>query len=714
MNLAAYNMLSYLKHKKTPILLGLLTLALFLWVEVSQGFLYRAVDRLESMVYDAKLRHLNPFEKADNQSKVVIIAIDEASLQAYGQWPWSRLVLVDLIEKLKSYEVTLIGLDLVFSEPTLAEHDQLLAQKIAETESVLGYILHNQSQLTSRTPVKYIRPLEQTLLDKSTIPQLSGITTNLQPIHEAAKSSGFLSTFRDPDGSLRRVPLVLRFENKMYTAFSFEMARQFLLVDSPKLILGQLGKQKVLEAIRLDAMTIPVTTNGEFLVPYRQQSFPQVSAKEVLQQQVQKEQLQNAVVVVGLTALGISDLMVTPINRVMPGVQVHTNILNSMLNQHFIYQPSWLKGGYVILMVILGTLLALVLPYLGAVTLVMVSLTILMALVGLGLWSWCQWHTNMHTLNAIFMVFSQSLITVVYGFYEQSKHRHSIKRLFGRYVDPEHINEMVITEDEDYGLAGESREMTILFADIRNFTQYAETLGAEKVKALLNEYFTPMTRIIFEQGGTIDKYVGDMLIAFWGAPLPHSNHSDAAIETAFKMQAELTSINLSLHEKGFPKLGIGIGINTGMVTVGDMGSEYRRSYTVLGDNVNLAAFFERLTKHYQVPLVVGENTVLSSPHYAYRFLEKVKLKGREHLVAAYEPLGLVSDTSQSDLSELDAYERALAFYFERVWDAAEVAFADLVMQHPHEAIYHRYLQNTRTHKAKGVAERWDGSVRINL
>lgn len=705
----------YLKQKKIPIMLGLLVLAFFLWVEVSEGLLYRGIQRLEAIIYDTKLRHLSPSSSIeDAKNKILIVAIDETSLNTYGRWPWSRNILVELIDNLKAYRVTLIGLDLVFSEPSLAEHDQLLAKKLSETESVLGFILHNQPQLITRTPVKYIRPLGQTELDVSDIPQLTGITANIPAIQKSAKSVGFLTTYRDADGSLRKVPLVLRFAGNLYTAFAFEVARQYLLVDSPKLVLGKIGQKHLLEGIKLDTLNIPVNRFGELYVPYKKKAFEQVSAIDVLQKRVPLESLENAIVIVGVTALGISDLMVTPVDPVMPGVEVHANILSSILNQNFIHQPSWLKGAYVILILSLGLLLTFAMPTLGAISLLISSLVTLSILVMGGLWIWGQWSIKVDTLTAIFLVFSQSLINMIYGFYAQSKDRQAIKKLFGQYVDPRHISEMAMSDADDYGLAGESREMTILFADIRNFTQYAETLGPEKLKALLNDYFTPMTQIVFEQGGTIDKYVGDMLIAFWGAPMLNPYHSEAALSTAFKMLSELKSINQGLNQKGFPTLNIGIGVNTGTVTVGDMGSDFRRSYTVLGDNVNLAAFFEHLTKHYHLPLIVGENTVLSTPSYAYRFLEKVKLKGRAHLVAAYEPLGLISDMSQSQLEELDEYERALAYYFEKAWSSAEKAFQTLVTQHPDIMIYQQYLENTRSHKANGVSAYWDGSVRVNL
>jgi adenylate cyclase len=286
--------------------------------------------------------------------------------------------------------------------------------------------------------------------------------------------------------------------------------------------------------------------------------------------------------------------------------------------------------------------------------------------------------------------------------------RKKLKTIFGQYVPPEIVDEMSQHPDQNFSVDGESREMSVLFCDIRSFTTISESLAADELKKLLNYFFTPMTRIIFEKRGTIDKYVGDMIMAFWGAPVRDPGHSQHAVEAALAMLDTLDGIQDELRERGWPVVNVGIGINTGMMNVGDMGSEYRRAYTVIGDAVNLGSRLEGLTKYYGVRLIVSETTVANLKGMALRCLDRVKVKGKHEPVTIYEPVGTHDGISSEKANEILASNQALDLYFAGNWDKARAAFTALQAAEPEDQFYRLYLERITTLQSQGIGEGWDG------
>jgi len=301
---------------------------------------------------------------------------------------------------------------------------------------------------------------------------------------------------------------------------------------------------------------------------------------------------------------------------------------------------------------------------------------------------------------------------MAYGFLFEERSRRRLKDMFGQYVPPELVEELAADPDSAASMAGERREMTVLFADIRGFTAISETLSAAALKDLLNRFFTPMTRVIFEHRGTIDKYVGDMVMAFWGAPLADPEHARHAVAAALAMRNEAERLRADFRAEGLPDVDIGIGLNSGAMNVGNMGSDYRRSYTVLGDAVNLGSRLEGLTRFYGAGIVVGEETRAGQEDaFLFRRLDRVRVKGRSEPLTIHEPLcGREAATAALE-EEVAAHERALDAYFARDWETARAAFAELADAHPGDGVYRLFLERMAETDAAALPADWDGVYR---
>jgi adenylate cyclase len=280
--------------------------------------------------------------------------------------------------------------------------------------------------------------------------------------------------------------------------------------------------------------------------------------------------------------------------------------------------------------------------------------------------------------------------------------------MFGQYVPAEHINNMLQSKSGEFGLRGDDRDMSVLFADIRSFTTISEGLTAKQLVELLNTYLTPMTEIIFKNKGTIDKYVGDLIMAFWGAPLKDDDHAYHAIESAVSMQEKLNELSVTLKDQNWPDIKLGIGINSGSMSVGDMGSQYRRNYTVLGDNVNLASRIESLTKFYGANIMIGESTFQGQDKFIFRRLDKVRVKGKSRGINIYEVLGRISQLTPELEQELKNYHEGLEAYQAKNWDQAYSIMDSLHQQHPDVKIYKIYMDRINEYKLHPVSEDWDG------
>jgi adenylate cyclase len=326
---------------------------------------------------------------------------------------------------------------------------------------------------------------------------------------------------------------------------------------------------------------------------------------------------------------------------------------------------------------------------------------------GANLWAWQARNYVLPLAGPLLMLAGLFVLNMVYGFFVETRSRLLITGLFGTYVPKEIVEEMAKNPGE-YSMRGESREMTVLFSDIRDFTSISEGLKPRELKDLINTYLTAMTLIVQEKRGTVDKYIGDAIMAFWGAPVPDTAHAKHALECGMQMQKALRGLDPVFVKKGWPALRIGVGVNCGTMNVGDMGSAFRRSYTVMGDAVNLASRLEGLTKEYGVGVLVSENIVREVPSYIYREVDKVRVKGKLAGIAIFEPLGRKGEVDGRVVAETDRFHEALAQYRKQLWDAAEQRLHALADASPQTKLYKLYLERIAHFRASPPDANWDG------
>jgi adenylate cyclase len=655
---------------------------------------------------------------------VALVYVDNKSLTEQGRWPWSRKKFAELRDKLQKLGASVVAFDMSFpdleknideevareleknpgtTQQTLAELKQaegyfdyniLFANSLKEGASVLGFIFLNQDKSRGELPppALVLAPQQANELE---ILNMKGYIGNLPLLQKAAQHAGFINGFPDSDGVYRFSPLLLRLEDQVY--FSLSLQAVSLFSPSPDIILQSYDYQgiKVLEAIQLGQLQIPVTPMGEILIPYRNQAtpFPLLSATDILEDRVPPGTLTNKIVFIGFSAIGLGDLVATPINPLLPGVEIHATIAAGILEGYLPYKPVWGKGVTVFLVLLLGFFAALLFPRLSLLGASITAALLIAALFFGNRWLWLSQGIMLVFAFPTLIIAVLYIISVFSRYLFGKQHYRMIRRIFDQYVPPEHVD-VLCKKEFGFGLQGENKELTVLFSDIRDFTTISESLSAPELKDLLDRFFTPMTEIIFAHHGTVDKYIGDAVMAFWGAPLEDSKAAFHAVSAAFAMQSKLTEVNSGLTASQKPNIRMGIGINTGVMHVGDMGSRLRLAYTVLGDAVNLASRLEGLTKIYQVGIIVGENTQKQTQDaFLYRKLDRVHVKGKKILVDIYQPLCPIGEASEQILDELELHTQALEFYLQANYEEAKRLFQKLMELYPNDRpLYEGYLQ----------------------
>ncbi len=698
------------------------------------------LERLELVTYDlrmqanARMRH----GAEPPSTPIVIVDIDERSLQREGHWPWSRQRMAELLDRLFAAGAAVVAFDILFAEPQrnpvdavaaalgeqpalidaitpLADQldgDRRFAEAMAGEEVVLGYVFSPVDRLRVGQLPPPLPLTQPALVAELGMPAEQGYTAPLPILAQAAAASGFFSIVPDADGLVRRVQLLARLDDQLYGALAVETVRQFLFFDELHLEVARIGESQQIEQIWLDAdLIVPTDGHGRMLIPYRgpRGTFPYLSAGELLSGGAQDAIPDGAIVLVGTTAPGLFDLRATPMGPVFPGVEIQANVVAALLDGDFLVVPSWAKGANLVIGVVLGILLALLLPRLAPLAIALVLLVTLVLLVVLTETFWLRAGLILDLATPMLMVVVLVMHNLLWGFFFEERAERQLKEMFGQYVPPQLVEEMS-EHPGDFGFEGQSKELSVLFADIRGFTTLSESLPADELKRLLNRFFTPMTRIIFDHRGTIDKYIGDLVMAFWGAPVDDPEHAAHAIEAALTMLAETERLSAEFTAQGWPPVAIGIGINSGPMNVGDMGSEYRRAYTVLGDAVNLASRLEGTTKYYGVGLVVGERTrALAGERFVWRELDRVRVKGKQQPVHVYQPVCRAEEATAALHDELAQLEAALAAYRRQQWEAAEAAFTALQQVQPTLDLYALYLERIAELRREPPPADWDGS-----
>ncbi len=702
------------------------------------------IDEMENLLYDTRVRLTAPGGKDE---RIVIVAVDEASLEHEGHWPWTRNKLAQLVKQLFNYGVAVVGFDMVFAErdesadsdllrqlavgpedaafrqrlgelePQL-DRDLLFAEALASGPTVMGYYFDTNESTAFKTGELPLPAFDfhESMAGSIFLPRAHGYSSNLPVLVESATSAGFISNpLIDEDGIVRRAPLLHEYNLSAYESLSMAVAATFfnditlpVFVDASK----WMGDYPPLEGLELAGRPIPIDPQGAVLVPYRgpRGSFPYVSATQVIQGTVENPSiLEGAIVLVGASAPGMEDIRATPFGSVYPGVEVHANVISGILDGSFRWQPAYTAAAEMMTVAAFGLLGSLVLPVLSPIVASLAFFVLLAMVMAFNLYMWSVELNVLPLAVTLFNLIGIYTLNMVFGYLFETRTRSHMDNLFGQYVPPDLVKEMS-RDPENYSLKSEKLELSVLFTDIRGFTTISEQLDASDLSNLMNEYLTPMTRIVHESKGTIDKYIGDAIMAFWGAPLRDPHHAARAVAAGLEMLAALEKLNLEFMKKGWPELHIGVGINTGPMSVGNMGSKFRRAYTVLGDAVNLGSRLEGITKVYGVAFIVSETTAEHAPEFFYRELDCVRVKGKAEPVTIFEPLGMKDQLPVKVIEDAKLFHNALRLFREQKWDAAEQVLRELLSVEPDCYLFKLYLERIGLFRKNPPPPDWNGVV----
>lgn len=711
------------------------------------------LQRLDDIIYDARLRATMPKTLDD---RIVIVDIDEKSLAEIGRWPWARNRLAELVEELQDRQKTaLLGFDVVFAEadessglkrlkqlaqaelkdqPGFSEklnqlqasldYDAVFAKAIEKRPVVMGYYFTSDrdGRVNGVLPAPVMgrdalggRPIKFT--------SWNGYGANIELLAKAAPLGGFFNSITEGDGVVRSIPLLAEYKGQYYESLALAMFR--MLAGLPKVEPGFPPEKFLtrnyqgLESILLrqggKTLAIPVDDRVATLVPFRGNggadggSFRYISAADVLSKRLAPGALKDKIVLVGTTAPGLLDLRVTPVGETYPGVETHANVISGFLDGKVFVKPDYAVGFEIVILLFSGLTLAFALPLLSASRAVVVSLAVIGAIAGLNFWLYSGYGLVLPLASALVMGLTAFALNMSYGYFVESRSKRELANLFGTYVPPELVDEMV-KDPDSYSMKATTKELTVMFCDMRGFTKMSETMEPTQLQALLNSVFSRLTDLIRGNRGTIDKYMGDCVMAFWGAPVDTPEHAELAVKTALEMSNAVRRINEEHKTKGLPEIGIGIGLNTGTMCVGDMGSDIRRSYTVIGDAVNLGSRLEGLSKTYGVDIVVSESTRKLASDFAWQELDKVRVKGKDQAVAIFWPLAPVDRIDKDNVSELKTWGAALKAYRAQDWDQCDVQLLNLQRLNGKKFLYRLYAERVASMRLLPFDPEWDGAT----
>lgn len=727
----------------------------FALLHISDVLHLQVLERLDNIIYDARLRATMP---RTLDERIVIIDVDEKSLERVGHWPWGRDKLAALAQELfERQQVAVVGFDVLFAEadgssglanlqqlaqgplkgqtgfkeqlerlaPSL-DYDARFALALQGRPVVLGYYFTSDRDgrtkgvlPTPALPSQRLRglPIRATSWE--------GYGANIQELARAVPVAGFFNSITDEDGVVRSLPLLAEYQGQYYESLALAMFRT--LLDSPEVHPGLTsavaqGPYDIIDSIvlRRDGRTlaIPVDDRIATLIPFRGPgdtgggSFRYISASDVLDGKLAPGSLSGQLVLVGSTAPGLMDLRVTPVGRTYPGVEAHANVLSAFLDGKSIVRPDYAVGFDAAQLLGAGILLAFALPALSATAAVLLSLGVIAVLTGANLWLYLAHGLALPLATAVVMALLAFALNMVYGYFVESRSKRELAALFGTYVPPELVDEMV-KQPENYSMEASNQELTVMFCDMRGFTAMSETMEPLQLQALLNDVFSRLTQIIRAQRGTIDKYMGDCVMAFWGAPVPTPDHAQLAVQAALGMAQAVDHINLTHRERGLPEIGIGIGLNTGTMCVGDMGSDIRRSYTVIGDAVNLGSRLEGLSKHYGVRTVVSETTQAQAPQFAWQELDRVRVKGKAQAVAIYTPIAPSGALTPVQAQEISTWQHCVDAYRAQDWAQCSQLLAHLKQTAAPSALYELYAERVQALREQRLSPEWDGATNFD-
>ena len=718
--------------------------------------LLRLLADIELRTLDMRFRLRGPRPPSP---AVVIVAIDQKSQDVLGRWPFPRSCFAEAVNSLREAGARVIAFDVNFPQPdqnsallalrearreyaasvkgaaqnprfeaqlksleAAADNDQRFANALSHfANAILGYFLilskeETRSQNQERVK-EFLNYLSFQAYPQIVNPEYAksfegmtdvGLSPNLPRFAEVAKNFGFFNVIPDPDGTVRREPVVVRFQDSYYP--SLDVAAALAYLNTPLDQVAVFFNPNGLERVDLGSMKIPTDPEGYVQIDYHGPSgtFPTYSMADVVERKLPPEIFRDRLVLIGPTATGIADFVVTPFQTMaFPGVEVHANCIDNILNGHFLrrgLRENLIDIAFILLFGLgAGILLSVVPPARATVA----------VLVCLGLFFWLAYHlfATYRIWIAAFLPTATLTINyagiVSYRFFFEEREKRKVRTAFHQYLPPSLIRQ-ILERPELLRLGGEEKELTAMFSDIRGFTALSEGLPPGGLVELLNEYFSEMTEVIFRNWGTLDKYIGDAIMAFWGAPHPQQDHAEHACRAALEILRALEKLNYRWEAEGRSRIDIGVGINTGSMLVGNMGSTRRFNFTVMGDNVNLASRLEQLNKQFGTRLMIGEATYLKvCEKMVARELDLIRVKGKTKPVRIYELLGTIEELDQFR-DFVARFHNGLEAYRGARFETAIELFEDFLRDFPGDGPAHVLIQRCQDLLAQPLEGAWDG------
>lgn len=687
--------------KRLPfILFGLLGI-LVAFTAYQQAF--PALQQLDYRMKDTRfrIRGAMPADPA-----VVVVAIDHASIKELGRWPWSREITGKLIENLAFYGAMVTALDIVFSETQDVATDRALAASITNAKNVvLGYFFRDEEQpldplaalQLERSAIRLMRVADG--VESLPLVEYSNIDTNLPILGENALDAGFFNARPDGDGLYRRTILLLLHDGNIYPSLGLAALRHYLGSD----IMLEVQPWGV-NGVWVGQKAIPAREDGTLALNYYGSSgaFRTVSAADVIAKRLQPDTLKDALVFVGATEIGIYDIRPTPFDTVQPGVELHATLAANALQNRFLLYDGDTQLLEIICIIVFPLLLGLLLAFVPGTFGGLLAVGVLLGSFSLvNYQAFATWFKDMTVIYPLLGMGITYLGSEAWRNLVVEKKGRQLKKAFSNYVSPDLVREIEKNPDK-LVLGGEQRELSILFSDIRGFTTVSESLTPPELVKLLNEYLSPMTKIVLEEKGTLDKFIGDAVMALFNAPLDLPDHATRACTAAVRMLAELKKLNESFAARGMHTIDIGIGINTGDAVVGNMGADIRFDYTAIGDAVNLASRLEGQNKMYGSHILVSESTRSQVPDgmFCFREVDRIKVKGKLQPVIMFELM-----TENTGL--LPRFEEALAQYRAASFAAACQIFEELA-DNFNDSPSRLYVERCKNYMQTPPPADWDG------
>ena len=703
------------------------------------------IETFDNQITDAMFRLRGSQETTQ---LISIVDIDEKSLQSIGQWPWPRNIVADLIQKIHKSGASVIGLDVVFaendrtspknsllslrdilserytqqeltalSEKSAFDYDIILGDVVADAPTVLGYVFQTVNDGLKKEGDRPFPSINLSLsppeLQYKDLTMLSAYRAILNvPDIAIARTEGFFNVFPDLSGTVRKVPLFMELDGIPYPSLGLEMLRVGLNIPQVTLHAShqKKGDKFSFLGLTLKNKFIPTDGQGQVTINFRGPvgSFPYTSAVDVLQGSTAANAFKDRYVLVGTSAAGLLDLRATPFSNVYPGVEVHANLIDNILQGDPFTHDIFTEIGLTYTTIVIGGLtIAALLTYSSPLIGGFGSLFLIITCLLYGNYKFFFLENKLVGVTyPLFSILSVFLFVTLFNFFFKDREKKFIQSAFSHYVSPKVVDQLIQLPDK-LSLKGEEKKLTIFFNDIRDFTAISERMHSQQLGIFMNEYLTAMSNVIMEHGGTVDKYIGDAIMALWGAPLDDEKHAENAVRASLHMLQKLEELKPVWQRKGLPAVDIGIGLNTGVVSVGNFGSEQRFDYTALGDAVNLASRLEGLNKLYGTNILISQSTKSElQDKFFCRFVDLVRVIGKNEPVTIYQPLSEGAPAPFLN-NQVVSYHEAISLYRARQFSEARRIFEELAGSSG-DKLLRIYLDRVKVFADNPPSEEWDG------